>query len=74
MNKRSLISMTSGQGTVYGRSVRFTRRWYGKGVCFTWVEVFLNNAWHSLGDPWRAVTPPRKEMCAAIQKIGRQLC
>lgn len=47
---------------------RYTRRRYGT-TTYTWVEAQIGGEWVSLGDPWPAVTPKRREMLAEVQRV-----
>ena len=48
--------------------LNFERRRYGR-TTFTWVSVKINGEWHSTGDPWPCVTPPKREVAAAVAAI-----
>ena len=47
---------------------KFDRRWYGRGICYTWAFVMHADEWLALGDPWPAARWPKKELekCAKI--------
>lgn len=44
----------------------FIRRRYGN-TTFTWVDVWHNGTWLSIGDPWQCITPKKSEMLASIR-------
>jgi hypothetical protein len=52
----------------------FDRRWYGKGICYTWAFVMHAGEWVSLGDPWPAARWPKKELekWAIIAILGKK--
>ncbi len=56
-----------------GHDVKFTRRRYGSRT-FTWVHVYLNGEWVSLGDPWQAVMPAKAEILRQIEKVVSKRC
>lgn len=48
--------------------VSYTRRKYGSGATFCWVEAYAGS-WFSLGDPWQSVTPKRSAMEQQIEHL-----
>jgi hypothetical protein len=38
------------------------RRWYGKGVVYSWISIKRNGVMQTLGDPWRCINPPIVEI------------
>lgn len=45
-----------------GNEYKFERRWYGKGIAYTWAWVKFAGEWISLGDPWPSKQWPKKEL------------
>jgi hypothetical protein len=50
----------------HGTPIRLTRRKYGRGTWFCWLEVQLDGEWIDCGDPWPKRTPPAEEIHDAI--------
>ncbi len=53
--------------------VRYERRRYPGMKFYTWVEMRVNEDWHSLGDPWQCNTPKRTEVIEAARSLLKQL-
>lgn len=53
--------------------VSFTRRRYGSRNWFCWVDVYLENRWQSLGDPWNKFRPQDDEIRQVIEQRVRSL-
>lgn len=54
--------------SVRGVLTQLTRRRYGRQT-YTWAEFEINGKWVSAGDPWPCLTPPKRELEAALMGI-----
>jgi|CZKV01.1.fsa_nt_gi hypothetical protein len=59
---------------ILGHAVTFTRRHYGGGQFYCWVQVSLTpGAWTPISDPWPCHTPKYTEIETEIRRL-KNLC
>ena len=53
---------------INGVQTYISRRRYGNGVVYSWISIEIDGELITLGDPWKAINPPIKEIQEEIER------